>query len=88
MNTSRPPGRSSRAACGIQRYGSHQTAAPYSLITRSAHPSRNGTRSASACSSGNARSNSACIARAVASCRVEVSTPTGRAPRRASHADT
>ena len=38
MNTSRPPGRSSRAASGIHRYGSHQTDAPYSLITRSARP--------------------------------------------------
>ena len=32
---SRPPGRSSRAASGIQRYGSHQMLAPYSEIARS-----------------------------------------------------
>ena len=32
---SRPPGRRTRAASGIQRYGSHQMAAPYSLIARS-----------------------------------------------------
>ena len=34
-NTSRPPGRSSRAASGIQRYGSTQIEAPYSETTRS-----------------------------------------------------
>ena len=33
---------------GIHRYGSHQTDAPYSLITRSAQPAPSGTRSASA----------------------------------------
>ena len=34
-NTSSPPGRSSRAASGIQRYGSAQIDAPYSEIARS-----------------------------------------------------
>ena len=34
-NTSRPPGRSSRAASGTQRYGSTQIDAPYSETTRS-----------------------------------------------------
>ena len=33
--TRRPPGRSSRNASGIHRYGSHQIAAPYSLIAKS-----------------------------------------------------
>ena len=41
---SRPPRRSSRAASGIQRYGSHQIAAPYSLIARSKLASASGTR--------------------------------------------
>jgi hypothetical protein len=46
-NTSRPPGRSTRAASGTQRYGSHQMLAPYSLIARSNDASGSGSRSAS-----------------------------------------
>jgi hypothetical protein len=42
MNTSRPSGRSSRAASEIHRYGSHHADAPYSLITTSAQPTPSG----------------------------------------------
>ena len=41
-----PPGRSSRAASGIQAYGSHQMLAPYSLMARSKLASANGACSA------------------------------------------
>ena len=61
-NTSRPPGRSSRAASGIQRYGSTQIDAPNSETTRSklapgrpvsaASASTRGTRSRSRPSCG------------------------------------
>jgi hypothetical protein len=51
MKTSRPPGRSSRAAWDPP-YGSHQTDAQYALITRSAHPSLRGIRTASRCANG------------------------------------
>jgi hypothetical protein len=47
-----PPGRSSRAASGIPRYGSHQILAPYSEIARSKLPSAAGTVSALPCQSG------------------------------------
>ena len=73
---------------GIQRYGSHQRAAPYSEIATSKLASRNGVRSASAWTRGNRRSNSPWNDRAVASCRPELSSPTGRAPRRASQHET
>ena len=45
-NTSRPPGRRSRAASAIQRSGSDHTLAPYSLTTRSKPASGSGTFSA------------------------------------------
>ena len=62
--------------------------APYSEMARSKLASGRGTASALPWMSGNSMPNSACIARAVASCASELSMPTGRAPRRASHADT
>ena len=62
-----PSGRSSRAASGIHRYGSHQIAAPYSLIARSKLASASGTASALAWISGKCRSCSSWSARAVAS---------------------
>ena len=85
---SRPPGRRRRAASGIQRYGSHQMLAPYSLIARSNEASGRGTASALASMSGKDRPCSAWSARAVSSWAGVMSTPTGRAPRRASHAET
>ena len=51
--TSRPPGRSSRAASGSQRSGSHQMLAPYSEKARSKLASGSGTSSALASTSGN-----------------------------------
>ena len=45
-NMSSPPGRSTRAASGIQRYGSLQIAAPYSLTAKSKHSAGNGNSSA------------------------------------------
>ena len=87
-NTSSPPGRSRRAASGIRRYGSAHTAAPYSLMTRSKAPSRNGTCSPVARRSGKLSSNSSWNSRAIRSCPGVGSTPTARAPRRASQADT
>ena len=83
-----PPGRSSRAASGIQAYGSHQMLAPYSLMARSKRASANGARSALAWKSGNRNPNRCCNPRAVLSCPGELSRPTGRAPRRASQAET
>ena len=56
--TSSPPGRSSRAASGIQRYGSHQIEAPYSETARSKLASGSGTSSALASTSGNSSPNS------------------------------
>jgi len=63
-NTSRPPGRSSRAASGIQAYGSHQMLAPYSEIAKSKLASGYGTRSALPCSSSKSMPNSVCSWRA------------------------
>jgi len=83
-----PPGRSTRAASGTQAYGSHQMLAPYSEITRSKVAAANGTCSALAWISGNRSPKRSCRAAAVASCAAELSRATGRAPRRASHADT
>ena len=85
--TSRPPGRSSRAASGIHRCGSHHRLAPYSESAKSKLASGSGTASASASMSGNSSPCSACMARAVASCSGDWSTPTGRAPRWASQAE-
>ena len=51
--TRRPPGRRSRAASGIQRYGSAQMDAPYSETARSKLASGSGTSSALASTSGN-----------------------------------
>ena len=72
---SRPPGRSSRWACGIQTYGSHQMAAPYSEKTRSNEESGSGGSSALAWISGNSSPCSACRSRAVASWFSERSRP-------------
>ena len=85
--TSRPPGRSRRAASAIQRSGTHQRLAPYSESAKSKLASGSGTASASPWMSGNSSPNSACIARAVASCSGDWSIPTGRAPRLASQAE-
>ena len=82
-----PPGLRSRAASGIQRYGSAQIDAPYSEIARSKLSSGSGTSSALASSRGKSRPNSACIRRAVSSWAGVMSIPTGRAPRRASQAE-
>ena len=88
-NISQPPGRSRRAASGIQAYGSAHSAAPYSLIAPSKLPDSNGVVLGVAeverevdpelLLERRARSRAA-----RASCRC----PTGRAPRFASHADT
>ena len=88
MRRRRPPGRMIRAASGIQTYGSHQIAAPYSETAKSELSSANGGRSASAWTSGKCSPNSRWSIRAVASCLDELSSPTGRAPRRASQAQT
>ena len=87
-NTRSPPGRRRRAASGIQRYGSAQIAAPYSLMTRSKACSRSGTCSPTASTSGNHSLCSSWNCRAIRSCPGVGSTPTGMAPRRASQADT
>ena len=87
-NTRRPPGRRIREASGIQRYGSHQIAAPYWEIAKSKLSSAKGARSASACTSGKCNANSSWNVRAVASCLDELSRPITRAPRRISHAET
>src|SRR4051812_23210631 len=81
--SSRPPGRRSRAASGIQRRGSAQSDAPYSETARSKAASGSGTDSAAASTSGNSIPVSCCIRRAVSSCAGVGSTPTGRAPARA-----
>ena len=86
-NTSRPRGRSRRAASGSQRVGSQYRLAPYSEIARSNDPSGNGTSSALASTSGNSMPVSAMARRAVSSCAGVMSTPTGRAPRIASRAE-
>ena len=83
-----PPGRSSRAASGIQAYGSHQMLAPYSEIARSKLASANGACSALPCTSGNRCPKRSWSWRAVASCAAELSSPAGQAPRRASQAET
>jgi hypothetical protein len=57
-------------------------------VSDAASSAASGTRSASACTRGNARPNSPCSRRAVANCRAELSKPTGLAPARAAHADT
>src|SRR4051794_18043930 len=85
--TSRPPGRSSLAASGIHLAGSAQSDAPYSENARSKDESGSGTSSAGASTSGNSSPVCACMRRAVSSCAGVGSTPTGRAPRRASRAE-
>src|SRR5256714_2573618 len=62
--------------------------APYSETTRSALESGSGTDFPGASSSGNSMPVSAMQRRAVSSCAGVGSTPTGRAPRFASHAET
>ena len=85
--TRRPPGRSSRAASATQRSGSHHTLAPYSLTTRSKEASGSGTSSALASTSGKVTPNVCWQRRAVSSWAGVRSTPTGRAPARASQAE-
>ena len=75
-----------RAASGIQRYGSAQMAAPYSLMARSKQASGRPVTSALPWISGKRRSCSSWRRRAVFSCSVELSIPVTRAPRRASQA--
>src|SRR2546423_4074659 len=87
MKTSRPPWRRSRAASGIQRYGSTQMEAPYSDTARSKLSDGSPVSAASASTSGNSMPVSAISRRAVASCAGVMSTPTGRAPCFASHAE-
>ena len=79
--------RSSRAASGIHCDGSAQIDAPYSDTDEVER--RVGQRHvlAGASTSGNSIPVSGCIRRAVSSCAGVGSTPTGRAPRRASHAE-
>ena len=62
-------------------------AAPYSEIARKL-ASRSGARSASPWIKGKRIPNSSWNIRAVASCLAELSSPTGRAPRRESHDET
>ncbi|OLD98829.1 MAG: hypothetical protein AUG91_08245 [Actinobacteria bacterium 13_1_20CM_4_69_9] len=83
----RPPGRASRAASGIQRNGSAQIDAPYSEWTMSKDSSGSGTSSPYASTNGNSRPVCPCMRRAVSSCAGVGSTPTTRAPRRASQAE-
>ncbi len=85
--TSLPPSRSSRAASGIHRYGSTQIDAPYSDTTRSALASGSPVSAASASTSGNSIPVFAIMRRAVSSCAGVTSTPIGRAPSLASHAE-
>ena len=86
-NTSRPPGRSTRAASASQRSGSHHAAAPCSLTTRSNEAVASGTCSASACTSGKVGPVRRCSARAVRSCSADRSTATTLAPDRVSQAE-
>jgi hypothetical protein len=81
-----PPGRSSLAASGIHFAGSHQIDAPYSEITRSKLAFGRPVSSAFASTKRSPSPNSASIRRAVSSCAGVTSTPTTRAPCRASHA--
>ena len=87
-NRSRPPGRSSRAASGIQRAG--RTRCSRRTRRSRSRSSRRGTARARRCRAGarTRRRARACSPRAVSSCACELSMPTGRAPRRASHAET
>ncbi len=62
--------------------------APYSEIAMSKEASGSGTSSALPLSSGKSRPNSRWKVRAVASWASLLSIPTGRAPRRASQAET
>jgi hypothetical protein len=87
MKTNRPPGRSSRAASGSHRCGSHHAAAPCSLTTRSYRPLAKGTRSPSPWIRGKTGPSWVCILRAVINCSCERSTATVLAPARASHAE-
>ncbi len=77
-----------RCASGSQRSGSHQMAAPYSLIAKSNEASANGVASASPWTSERSMPCSVASRRAVASCSAELSMPVTRAPRRAIQADT
>ena len=87
-NTSRPRGRSRRAASVIQCSGSHHGLAPYSLTTRSNAPLRNGTCSALASTSGNQGPMCCWQRRAVGELgRAEVDTDHVRPCARANHAE-
>src|SRR5438105_3448487 len=87
MKTSSPPGRSRRAASGIQRSGSHHSDAPYSEKAMSNDSSGRGTASALAMRNSSPRPNFSFISRAVSSCAGVISTPSTRfAPCFLSHA--
>src|SRR4051812_2533517 len=83
----RPPGRRSRAASATHFSGSAHSDAPYSENATSKLESGSGTDSAGASTSGNSMPVSCCRRRAVWSCAGVGSTPTGRAPARASFAE-
>jgi hypothetical protein len=81
-----PPATSSRCASRSQTCGSHQMAAPYSLIAKSKLPSGNGVASALPWCSVRSTPCARASRRAVASCASLTSTPVQTAPRRAIHA--
>ena len=85
--TSFPPGRSSLAASGTQRAGSHHKLAPHSEMARSKLPEGSGISPASASTSGKVMPNRSWQRRADSSWAGVTSTPIGRAPRRASQAE-
>ncbi len=76
-NTSRPAGRSRRAASGTHSAGSAHSDAPNSENARSKLASGSGTRSAGASTSGKRMPVASIIRRAVSSCAGVGSTPTG-----------
>jgi hypothetical protein len=82
--TSFPPGRSSRAALGTQRAGSHHKLAPHSEMARSKLPRGSGTSAASASMSGKGMPKLSWQRRTGSSWEWVTSTPVGRAPRRIS----
>ena len=89
MNTSQPSGRSSRAASGIHRYGSHHADAPYSLITTSAQLAPSGAPLGVRLDQREVPAE--LILQAARDGQPpgrDVHHPTGRAPRRAGHAQT
>src|SRR6187401_425290 len=84
---SRAPDRSTRATSGTTTRGSAHESAPWSEKTMSKDSSGSGISSADAWKSGKSTPASAMSPRACSSCREELSSPTGRAPRFASSID-